>query len=217
MKWAIAIITAPRESSRLEATLSSVAEAGWDNPIVVAEPNAPIPASVSQLRVLRNPHRLGPHRNFRRAVSVLLEVEPQADAYAVLEDDIQMSASLRAWLDSTGVWPSDRTGVLSLFTAYANHSMQPGWHPCRDVPRRAHGAQAYVFPPRAAIAYLSMPPRRMTWGQTDYWVGWWCRESGYEYWMHSPSFVRHTGKESTIIHLPLDEYRQCREFLPRIA
>lgn len=171
MKWATAITTAPRESSRLEATLSSVADAGWHDPIVVAEPDTPIPSSLALTRVLRNPHRLGPHRNFRRALSLLLEIEPKAEAYGVFQDDIQMAGNLRVWLDSTGVWPSDRVGVLSLYTASANHSPQPGWHSCRDVPRRAHGALAVVFPPQSAAAYLSMPPRRLTWGQTDYWIG----------------------------------------------
>jgi len=217
MKWATAIITAPREPSWLAATLSSVAEAGWDNPLVVAEPDSRVPPSANGIRVFRNPHRLGPHRNFRRALSILLEADPHADAYGIFQDDIQLTGNLKAWLDLTGVWPSDRAGVLSLFTASVNHSTKPGWNVCEDVPRRAYGAQAYVFRPRAAAAYLSTAPRQMTWGQNDYWVGWWCRESGYEYWIHSPSFVRHLGNRSTVMEQSLDEFRQCRAFVTKLS
>lgn len=42
------------------------------------------------------------------------------------------------------------------------------------------------------------------------------RDAGLEYWMHSPSFVRHLGEVSTIQTRQLDEYRQCRVFLEKI-
>ncbi len=136
--------------------------------------------------------------------------------HAVFQDDVKLTRNLRAWLETVGLWPSPRVAVLSLYTAAVNHRERPGWHRCEDLPRRAHGALAYVFPPHAARDFLAKPPPSNTWGQQDYWVGRWCRDAGLEYWMHSPSFVRHVGEVSTIQTLALDEYRQCREFLEQI-
>jgi len=80
-----------------------------------------------------------------------------------------------------GLWPSTRVGVVSLFTAAVNHRAEPGWHICDDLPYGAHGAQAYLFPPDAAKAFLSIGPVRNTWTHEDYWVGWWCRHTNREY------------------------------------
>ena len=67
MNWAIGIITAPRETSYLARTLSSIADAGWCEFTIFAEPATVIPRNVEGSRVVWHPHRLGPHRNFRAA------------------------------------------------------------------------------------------------------------------------------------------------------
>lgn len=216
MNWAVAVITAPREPSWLRDTVESLTRAGWDKITLYAEPGTLVPADLGHPDVVVNRRRLGPHLNFRRALAGLMEQNATADAYAVFQDDIQVTRNVRVWLETLGLWPSHRVGVLSLYTSALNHCERRGWHRCEDLPKRAHGAQAYVFPPDAARLFLSKPPVRNTWGQTDYWVGRWCRGAGLDYWMHSPSFVRHLGEVSTIQTRPLDEYRQCRVFLETI-
>jgi hypothetical protein len=216
MKWAVALITAPREPSWLRDTVESLTRAGWDKPTLYAEPDTPVFADLGHLDMVVNRRRLGPHLNFRRALAGLVEQSASAEAYAVFEDDVAVTGNLRGWLETVGLWPSCRVGVVSLYTAAVNHREQPGWHKCEDLPKRAHGALAYVFPPDAARDFLAKPPASKTWGQQDYWVGRWCRDAGLEYWMHSPSLVRHLGEVSTIQTRELDEYRQCRVFLERI-
>jgi len=216
MNWAVAVITAPREPSWLGDTVQSLTQAGWGKITLHAEPHTNIPAHLAHLHTVVTSRRVGPHLNFRGALARLVEEDLSADAYAVFEDDIEVTRSLRDWLDTAGLWPSARVGVISLYTAAVNHREQPGWHRCDELPRRAHGALAYVFPPDAASDFLSKPPPSNTWGQQDYWVGRWCRDAGLEYWMHSPSFVRHLGEVSTIQTRELNEYRQCGAFLEDI-
>ena len=217
MRWSVGVLTAPRPRSRLAETVRSLAQAGWSDLTLRAEPGTPVAQDRRGVRVVVNDRRLGPHLNFRTTLHGLLTEQPAADAYAVFEDDILVTKNLRSWLESRGLWPSDRVGVLSLFTAAVNDRPEDGWHPCVGLPGRAYGAQAFVFPPDCARAYLAMPQPRSTWGQQDYWVGWWCLKSGLEYWMHSPSFVRHIGDASSIIDQPLNEYRQCRRFVEEIS
>jgi hypothetical protein len=217
MDWAVAVTTAPRGPSWLMPTIESLARAGWKDLTLQAEPGTYIPCDIPQVQVVTNAHRLGPHLNFRAALAGLVRENAKADAHAVFEDDIEVTRSLRFWLETEGLWPSGRVGVVSLYTASVNHRDQEGWHLCDDLPRRACGALAYVFPPDAARDFASRPPVRNTWGQQDYWVGRWCREAGLQYWMHSPSFVRHLGEVSTTLGRGLDEQRQCRRFLEGIT
>jgi hypothetical protein len=202
--------------SYLARTLSSIADAGWRELTIFAEPATAIPGNAEGCRIIRNSRCLGPHRNFRAALAGLVDSQPGVDAYAVFEDDIALTAGLRAWLESGGLWPSGRVGVVSLYTAAINHQLQPGWHACPELPKLAQGALAYLFPPESARSFLSTSPLSYTWGQQDFWVGWWCRRVGLEYWMHSPSFIRHLGEVSSIGTQGLDPHRQCGEFLEEI-
>jgi hypothetical protein len=216
MHWAVAITTAPRPTSYLESTLRSLANAGWDAATISAEPGARLPMGFDPKRVAINPHCLGPHQNFRAALARLVNRDAGADAYAVFQDDIEVTSGLRRLLEAGGLWPSPRVGVVSLYTAAPNHSRRIGWHKCERLPQKAFGALAYVFPPSSALAFLSAPARP-TWAQTDYWVGHWCEHAQLEYWMHSPSFVRHLGEASSIDGRRITQHRQCREFVPAVS
>jgi len=216
VKWAVAVTATDRNPSWLGTTLHSLGYAGWDDPILWAEPGLKIPSEWHRLRVIRNPRRLGPHFNFRAALTGLVAAQPDVDAYAVFQDDVRVTVGLRTWLENE-LWPSNRVGVVSLFTASINAATRAGWHRCDDLPRRATGAQAYVFPRLAARAFASAPPVSNSWAKTDYWVGKWCRDSSLEYWMHSPSLALHIGRDSSISDRGLDRFRQCSAFLERIS
>lgn len=213
MKWATVIRTAPRPTSYIEGTIDSLAKAGWNDPIIWSEPGAAIPDVVRGPRVIVNHQRLGPHFTFRAAMNGIVELFPDADAYGIFEDDIQITRGLRCHLETVDLWPSDNVGVLSLYTAGANAGEIPGWHQCSRIPERAIGALAFIFPRRAARLFVSTPPASRNWNQADYWVGYWCKLMKLEYWMHSPSFVLHVGVESSISTRSIDRFRQCKEFV----
>jgi len=154
--------------------------------------------------------------NFRAALAALVSGNPNVDAYALFEDDVELTLNLRAWLEKDGLWASEQVGVMSLFTASVHHRSEQGWHTCDELPNGAYGAQGYIFPPSSARDFISIPPVRNTWAQQDYWVGRWCRNARLDYWMHSPSLARHLGEVSTITNQGFNDCRQCRQFLERI-
>ena len=111
MRIACGITTALRRVSYLKETIASVEAAGFELALVAED------------RELA-----GPYRNFKRTVRMLLG-DPYAEAVAVFQDDVQVAANLKGWLDRNG-WPDDpeRIGVVSLYTAFPHHRNRTGWH-----------------------------------------------------------------------------------------
>ena len=112
MRIACGITTAPRKVSYLDETLASVRAAGFDQPVIVEDSD-----------------NSGSYRNFKRAVSLLLHCQPDAEAIAIFQDDIEVADGLKARLDRFG-WPesAERIGVVSLYTAKPHHLNRSGWH-----------------------------------------------------------------------------------------
>ena len=82
--WAVGVTTAPRTKPTLERSLQSLAEAGWPNPHIFAEPDVEIPRQFGTLNVTRRGTRLGAFPNWLLSLSELVMQQPRAEAFSAL-------------------------------------------------------------------------------------------------------------------------------------
>ncbi len=203
--WAVAVTTAPRKEATLELSLESLARAGWAQPLVFAEPGTDLPAGLEPERITRRRRTFGAWPNFFATLTELCLLEPKADAYLLCQDDVLYAEGLRDYLEDQ-LWPAETLGVVSLHTAsHQDRGDREGFFPA-DLGWDAWGAQAYVFPNAAARAFLrnvSVVNHRHRGPRdglcnVDSVVGQWCRDSGLDYYLHTPSLTQHVGDTSTL-------------------
>lgn len=206
MKIAYGITTAPRKLETLSGTLRSLSAAGFEDPYIFAEPETEV--SCPDGRLFMNGQTLGPWPNLVSSLSRLLQLEPDADAIAVFQDDIKMTAGLRGWLEGpNGLWPESpaKIGIVSLYSAGSIQQVYrsghgDGWFrlPDRVIPQKTFGACAYVLPRSSAQRLAEEFPYRDKFKTSDLLAGRWCKGCGLSYWQHSPSFVEHVGRVSSL-------------------
>ena len=202
--WAVGLTTAPRKASTLHSTLESLAQAGWPDPLVFAEPGSDEEAMKGK-RIARREATLGAWPNWYLGLSELVLRDPHADAYLMCQDDAVFCANLREYLEAT-LWPAERTGVVSLHTPkHHSRNTNEGFF-AQDVGWGAWGAMAYILPNASARALLrdsrivnhrNRGPREGL-VNVDSVVGSWCQRVGLSYHMHAPSLCEHTGATSTL-------------------
>lgn len=213
--WSVGITTAPRESATLSATLESVARAGFKEAQLFAEPDTPLPdgwinrqRSDHPLRVTvsRRGTTLGAFPNWYVSLTELVLSRPRAKGYLLLQDDVELAASLVPYLEQVFPQGPLLQGIYSLYCpAHEERSgargftvIDPGW--------QAWGALAYLLSPLTARRLLTdrtlldHRPHGPAEGlkNIDSVVGWWCRRAGVPYFVHQPSLVRHLGETSTL-------------------
>lgn len=200
IKWATAIITSPRPGpTLLPKALASFREAGFARPHICDD----------------REHKLGAYGNWRAALAKALdESKGDADYVLIAEDDIEMSAGLRDYLE---LYPPPE-GVVSLYSAAPNDPSDSvfGWLPIK-APNRSYGALAYILRPQLARDFLKSAPFTDRPNGTDHAVGTWCKNNGVTYYVHAPSFVVHRGDQSTLPAAGIDENRQCRRWVISIG
>jgi len=203
-----AVITAPRPKFQtLHDTLASLQDAGFDPPLVI-----------------HDEHQAGCYVTWRLAARWALHYHVHQlgfyDFILICEDDIELAAGLRQWLQHEFAppnWLKDRRRfVASLYTARCNHRDVPGWHAADRLPKQASGALALLFPVKVLSDFLADPPHPEWADRTDHAVGLFCREKEIPFLFHSPSLVRHTDPSHTNSALVTPggriEDRQCEEF-----
>lgn len=207
--WEVGITTAPRQSSTLERTLHSLADAGWETPRLFAEPGAPIPDGWTDLPVSSRDRLLGAFSNWYLGLAELVMRNPKAHAYLMCQDDVLFTKGLRGYLEQV-LWPGDIVGVVALYCSdqYARgkthgfHLESQGWN--------TYGALAYVIPNAAARELVSsmrlIDHRRDGPGTNtcliDCVVGDWCLKEKRPYFIHFPSLTQHIGATSTLFQSP---------------
>jgi glycosyltransferase involved in cell wall biosynthesis len=200
LTWAVAVLTAPRTSPTLPATLDSLHAAGFENLDLFAEPGAVVPAGFSGLPLVRHARRLGPLRNFCFAARALLASCPNVDCYAIFEDDVSAARGLRAWCDQE-FWPGGH-GVVSLYTSRVFCDDRPGWQTLNLGRYRTFGALAFVFQGTALYKFLGDAGVRghVEAGHpgADAVVGEWALRRGVGVAYHSPSLVQHEGRATSL-------------------
>ena len=203
--WAVAVTTAPRDNPTLERSLESLAKAGWDTPLVFAEPGVARPDNVAAEHFVVRPRVYGAWPNWFSAAVELYMMQPKAHAYLLCQDDVLYARDIRPYLEAT-LWPAKRLGVVSLHTP--SHRARVDWkgYHADNEGWRSWGAQAYVFSNPSLRALLRdaavVNHRHRGPGEgkrnVDSVVGYWCATSGLDYVIHQPSLTQHIGETSTL-------------------
>jgi hypothetical protein len=197
--------TAPRERPTLRQTLQSLADAGWNDLRLFAEPKSEIPEEFSQLAVSWRDGRLGAFPNWFLGLSELAMRDPLADAYFLCQDDVLFARGLRSYLEAR-LWPAPRLGVVSVYSPASQSSRGPDGFHIDDRGWDVGGALALIFPNSAARAFLGHPyvlnhrRRGPAGGECfiDAVVGEWCHRTGLPFYIHAPSLAQHIGDTSTL-------------------
>ncbi len=205
VNWAVAITSSPRSSQTLEQSLKSLTASGWSNYHLFVEPGTVIPSDVCDTQVTLRRNQLGAFPNFYTALTEMVMTNPHVDAYMMCQDDVIYCSGLRDYLEEN-LWPARRLGVVSLHTACHQDRGGVNGFFSDDLGWGAWGAQAYVFPNASARAFLRNArvlnhrhrgPREGK-CNVDSVVGQWCRDSGLDYYLHTPSLTQHIGETSTL-------------------
>lgn len=231
--WAVGLTTVPsRRDNLLPATLESLKAAGFDNPRLFVDGCTNREAIWWEEQfglevTARNP-RIRTFMNWVLGIAELYGRQPQADRYAMFQDDLIAVGGLREYLESCA-YPDgqDRrpTGYWNLLTFPENQALAPknerggtleGWFKSNQ---KGRGAVALVFNREAVLrlltSYQHIIDRPLTsgkrgWSAIDGGIVDALRKQGWSEFCHSPSLVRHTGQHghpSTMGHqpFPVDE------------
>jgi len=203
-RWAVGVTTAPRKEPTIGRSLRSIVSAGWKDIHVFAEPGSPIPTGIVGLTVTRRGETLGVLGNWFLGLSELLHRDPDADAYALFQDDVVLARNVRQYLETT-LWPAERAGLVSVYCPepYANGG--PGF---REVSTGGGllGALSYILPSAAAKWIVTAGTatwfRRRTFSREsrrlDVLIGQLLAQAGWSAFYVSPSLAHHVGEHSTL-------------------
>jgi len=215
LTWAYGVTTVPeRIDSTLPLTLRSLAAAGFDEPrlFVDGERLAIRYEDMFGLPVSTRWPRIRTHGNWLLSIVELVSRNPNADRYAIFQDDLLTCKNLRGYLDQCK-YPRD--GYLNLYTFPENEAIVPpdptgkrskatGWFRSNQ---RGKGALGLVF--GNAVVYKLLSSLHIWDRQRDPNRGWQSTDGGVvtalsfqevsEY-IHSSSLVQHIGHVSTMGH-----------------
>jgi len=134
----------------------------------------------------------------------LCQRQPYADAYLMVQDDVQFCRNLRTYLEQT-LLPAEKLGVVTLYNPVTRAGQAPGFFDLAS-PDGLPGALALVLPNYAARLVIGDPcvlahrRRGATHGTRliDGVVGQWAARSGLSAVGHFPSLTQHVGDRTTI-------------------
>ena len=217
--WSVGVTTAPRARPTLARTLASLAAAGWTAPRLFAEPDSEIPAHFSHLPITRRDATLGAWPNFFLALSELVQLDPHADAYFLLQDDVVFSRNIRPYLERV-LWPGSDLGLASVYCPSTYVRRRRGFHAVKSDEMLA-GAVTCIFPNVCARLLLGCS-RAIKHRRTgpheglryiDSVLGGWCDTAGLKAYYHTPSLASHIGDVSTVWpHATNEGCRQAADF-----
>jgi hypothetical protein len=203
--WSVGVTTAPRRRPTLDWTLDSLARAGWKQARLFVDSAVTIPGRYADYPVTYREPKLGAWPNFYLGLTELLMRDPHADAYLMIQDDVIFHdrEDLRAYLE-TILWPSERSGPISLYCSGVLARPERGWF--QHTEPWFLGAHALIFSARAAHEFLTDPQvlAHRSSGSNDGLanidtiVGQWAARQGTPMIVPSPSLCRHTGQTSSI-------------------
>lgn len=205
MRWSYGITTVPeRYDTLFLKTLESLKLAGFDTPrLFIDGCNDPSQYSSLGLEITTHYPKLRTAGNWVLSLYELYYREPQADRFAIFQDDFITYKNLREYLERA-TYPYQ--GYCNLYTFPSNQNLVKdnaiGWYKSNQLGK---GAVALVISNEAVRILLSS--RHLTERPTDPHRGWRSIDGGivdsfkkagwYEY-VHNPSLVQHTGQVSSM-------------------
>lgn len=109
-RWAALLTTAPRKQPTLTCCLTSMRRAGWE-PTIFAEPDS---LEIPNTSYRWSDKRLGVWHNWLRSIRWAYE-KTEAEFILSAQDDSLFHPDSRSFVESI-LWPSPRTGFISLYT-----------------------------------------------------------------------------------------------------
>ncbi len=214
IKWCVVVTTAPRKKPKLKTTILSLRTAGWENPIVFAEPDSP----TCDAETHTNDSKLGVFHNWIQAARYGLE--SGADAIMTVQDDVWFHPDSKWWAESA-LWP-ENCGYLSLYTPL-HYSIIKGkqkpWGVYPVYTRSIWGAMALIWHPSILQAVLEGKKaknwigRRSTMSKSeikfkeenpheicnvDTFIGFSLKDINRQIYYVNPSFCQHISEYSSI-------------------
>ena len=227
IRWAYGVTTVKeRVDTLLPRTLQSLKAAGFDNPRLFVDDVCDVTKFDLEF-TLRTP-RIKTFGNWSLGLMELLVRHPEADRYAMFQDDFATYKNLRQYLERV---PYPEKGYLNLYTFPSNQLLAPdriGWYEARELTsgntyhgkkqQTGRGAVALVFSKEAVVALLSEPhfvtkPLNVAnpWKRVDGCVVTAMNKAGWREYVHNPSLVQHTGDVSSMdnpTHLKATSFRR---------
>jgi len=202
VRWTYGVTTVPeRIDSMLPRTLSSLRAAGFDVPRLFVDGGTYEQYRKFDLPLTCREEKLRTAGNWTLTLYELYIRDPEADRYAVFQDDVLTCRGLRDYLDACE-YPE--TGYWNLYTVQRNQDLSngDGWFLSNQMGK---GALALVFSRMAVKILLSArhlvdrpecPVRghcNIDGGIVDSF-----KKAGWKEWCHSPSLVQHVGWPSSM-------------------
>lgn len=199
-KWATGVTTVSERFDRLlPRTLASLRAAGFDKLRLFIDGVGNLPPDLGEYEVTRRVPRIRTAANWVLSAYELYLREPNADRYAIFQDDFVTYPNLRQYLEKCD-YP--KKGYLNLYTFPENEKPQTGWYLSNQLGK---GAVALIFDNETLRLLLSQRylvdrpldihrgHRAIDGGIIDAMKKAGCRE-----YVHNPSLVQHTGIKSSM-------------------
>ena len=97
-KWAVGVTVAPRKNPTFERCYESFLEAGF-KPQIFKEPGVSLDPKFFKYGVTARPRRLGAWNNWLSSLHELRNKNPDADAYAIFQDDVVLCKDIMTYLE----------------------------------------------------------------------------------------------------------------------
>lgn len=224
--WCVVVTTAPRKKPKLKTTILSLKTAGWDSPVVFAEPDSPTCDATTHT----NDTKLGVFHNWMKAARYGLD--SGAEAIMTVQDDVWFHPDSR-WFAESSLWPVN-CGFFSLYTplhySVVRGRMQP-WGINAIHTKSMWGAMAMIWHPsilekivngEKAKNWVGRRSTMKAWQikrktnnpheirNVDTFLGYCVREMNREMYYVNPSFVQHISEYSSIGNRGTEGKRSAR-------
>ena len=213
LSWAYGVTTVPERFGRLlPQTLDSLEAAGFPEPRLFIDGAFSCPDKFARYNsTCRGEPALRTFGNWVMSAWELIIRHPNADRYAIFQDDFVTYKNLRQYLEQTE-YPDK--SYLNLYTFPSEEKPQAGFHVSRQ---RGKGAVALVFNNDALRTLLAQPhitfrslSAKRGWRAVDGGIVEAMRKIGYREYVHNPSLVQHIGTHSSMgnaRHLQSQKFR----------
>lgn len=215
IRWGYGVTTVKeRCGDLLPKTLKSLKAGGFDQPRIFLDDPNDFSLGLDLEVTYRTP-RIRTFGNWSLGLWELFIRNPAADRYAMFQDDFVTCKNLRQYLERI---PYPEKGYLNLYTFPSNQELAQGrigFYEARELDsgnvfhgkkqQTGRGAVALVFSKDAVIAlfselhFITKPVEAAEpWRRVDGCVVNAMNKAGYREFVHNPSLVQHTGKDSSM-------------------